>query len=226
MRNKYIFRRRISEHQFRQIIKYFALDLEASKIAILTKISRPSINRILLAIRERIAALCEDDSPCKGDIEVDESYFGGRRKRGLRGRGAYGKLPVFGLLKRRGKVYTEVIDDCSKATIQAIIRGKVELDSVIHSDGWMAYHGLVDLGYKKHFRVNHSKNEFASKHSHINEIESFWGFAKTRLAKFRGVPERTFYLHLKESEFRFNHRQQNLYLLVLKIVRNSPLKLS
>ena len=81
MRNKYIFRGRISEHQFRQIIKYFALDLEASKIAILTKISRPSINRILLAIRERIAALCEDDSPCKGDIEVDESYFGGRRKK-------------------------------------------------------------------------------------------------------------------------------------------------
>lgn len=87
---------------------------------------------------------------------MDESYFGGRRIKGLRGRGASGKLPVFGLLKRQGKVYTEVIDDCSKATIQAIIRGKVQLESIIHSDGWKAYDGLVDLGYKKHYRVNHS----------------------------------------------------------------------
>jgi len=226
VRNKYIVRARISEYQFRQIIKYFALDLEASKIAILTKISRPSINKILLALREKIAAFCEAGSPVKGDIEVDESYFGGRRKKGLRGRGASGKLPVFGLLKRQGKVYTEVIDDCSKATIQAIIRGKVDLESVIHSDGWKAYDGLVDLGYKKHHRVNHSENQFASEKSHINGIESFWGFAKMRLSKFRGLRERTFYLHLKECEFRFNYRHDNLYQLVLKIVREHPLKLS
>lgn len=226
MKNKYIVRSRISEQKFRQIVKYFALDLEASKIAILTKISRRSINDITLAIRERIAEVCEQESPFKGEVEVDESYFGGRRIKGLRGRGASGKLPVFGLLKRQGKVYTEVIDDCSKATIQAIIRGKVQLESIIHSDGWKAYDGLVDLGYKKHYRVNHSSNEFASKSSHINGIESFWRFAKTRLAKFRGIPERTFYLHLKECEFRFNYRHQNLYLLLLKVIRNRPLKLS
>ena len=229
MRNKYIVRGRISEYQFRQIIKYFALDLEATKIAFLTHISRPSINKILLALREQIAAFCEVQSPyksLKGDVEVDESYFGGRRKKGLRGRGASGKLPVFGLLKRQGKVYTEIVDDCSKATLQAIIRGKVDLDSVIHSDGWGGYDGLVDIGFKKHKRVNHSNNEFASETSHINGIESFWGFAKTRLAKFRGVPERTFYLHLKECEFRFNYRQKNLYQLILKIARNNPLKLS
>ena len=183
------------------------------------------MNDITLAIRERIAEVCEQESPFKGEIEVDESYFEGRRIKGLRGRGASGKLPVFGLLKRQGKVYTEVIDDCSKATIQAIIRGKVQFESIIHSDGWKAYDGLVDLGYKKHYRVNHSKNEFASKSSHINGIESFWGFAKTRLAKFRGVPERTFYLHLKECEFRFNYRHHNLYLLLLKIIRNRPLLL-
>lgn len=226
MKNKYIIRSRISEQKFRQILRYFALDLEASKIAILTNVSRRSINDILLAIRERIAEVCEQESPVKGEIEVDESYFGGKRIKGLRGRGASGKLPVFGLLKREGKVYTEVIDDCSKATLQAIIRGKIDLESVIHTDGWKAYDGLVDLGYKKHYRVNHSSNEFASKASHINGIESFWGFAKTRLAKFRGIPERTFYLHLKECEFRFNYRQQNLYLLLLRTIRKKPLKFS
>ena len=226
MRNRYIIRGRISEYQFRKIIRYYSLDLEASKIAKLAQISRNSMNRIVVGIRERIAEFCEAESPFKGEIEVDESYFGGRRIKGLRGRGASGKRPVFGLLKRQGKVYTEVIDDCSKATIQAIIRGKIDLESVIHSDGWKGYDGLVDLGFKKHYRVNHSDNQFASSHSHINGIESFWAFAKTRLAKFRGIPERTFYLHLKESEFRFNYRHQNLYALLLKIIRKRPLKLS
>ena len=78
----------------------------------------------------------------------------------------------------------------------------------------------------KVIRVNHSRNEFASQVSHINGIESFWAFAKTRLAKFKGLPERTFYLHLKESEFRFNYRHQDPYPLLLKITRNHPLKLS
>ncbi len=224
MKSSYIIRGRVSDYKFRLIAKYFSLDLEASKIAVLTGISRKSINKFLLGIRERIAEFCEQDSPFGGEIEADESYFGGRRIKGLRGRGAYGKQPVFGLLKRGGKVYTEVVDDCSKGTIQAIIRGKVDFNSVIHTDGWMGYHGLVDLGYKKHYRVNHSNNEFASKTSHINGIESFWGFAKTRLAKFRGIPQRTFYLHLKECEFRFNNRHQDLYKLVLKIVKNRPLK--
>jgi transposase len=65
---------------------------------------------------------------------VDESYFGARRVRGKRGRGASGKTIVFGLLKRQGKVYTEIVPDCSKATLQAMIRGHIEPASVIHSE--------------------------------------------------------------------------------------------
>ena len=57
-------------------------------------------------------------------------------------------LSVFGILQRRGKVYTEIVPDCAQATLQAIIRGKVSPDSVIHSDGWRGYNGLVDIGYK------------------------------------------------------------------------------
>jgi transposase len=58
-----------------------------------------------------------------------------------------------------------------------VIRGHVALDTVIHSDGWRGYDGLVDVGYSKHFRVLHSANEFANDHSHINSIESFWSSA-------------------------------------------------
>ena len=189
----------------------------------LTGISVRSVNSIYLRIRRRIAESCELDSPLQGAIEVDESYFGAHRVRGKRGRGAYGKTIVFGLLKRHGKVYTEIVPDCSKATLQGIIRGHVELSTVVHSDGWRGYDGLVDIGFDKHFRVHHGENEFANGERHINDIESFWSYAKRRLAKFNGVAKHTFYLHLKETEFRFNHRRDNLYLEILKLLRINPL---
>ncbi len=82
------------------------------------------------------------------------------------------------------------------------------------------------LVIKKHFRVHHGKDEFVRGNSHINGIESFWSYAKTRLVKFRGMDKSKFELHLKECEFRFNHREQNLYKILLSVFRNKPLKLS
>ena len=184
--NKYSKNAKISEAKIRQIVRFFSVDLNALQIAALSKLNRNTVNRVLIGIRERIAHFCEAESPVTGDVEVDESYFGARRVKGTRGRGARGKTIVFGLIKRNGKVYTEIVPDCSKATLQGIIRGRVSLESIIHSDGWRGYDGLVDLGYQKHFRVEHGKNEFATEQSHINGIESFWGFAKTiTYRKFR-----------------------------------------
>lgn len=223
MKNKYALRSKISETKIRQIVKLFAVDLDASQIAEIVGVNRNTVNRYIAAIRERIARYCEAESPVSGEVEVDESYFGARRVKGVRGRGARGKTIVFGLFKRNGRVYTEVVPDCSKATLQGIIRGRVELESVIHSDGWRGYDGLVDLGYQKHFRVEHDKNEFANRLSHINGIESFWAFAKTRLVRFRGLQKHTFYFHLKECEFRFNHRREDMYKMVLKMLRDFPL---
>ena len=222
-KNRYANRSRITEAKFRQLVKLFALDLEADQIARITALNRNTVNRYLLAIRERLAQYCEAQSPFAGEIEVDESYFGARRVKGKRGRGALGKTIVFGVFKRNGQVYTEIVPNVSRKTLHSIIRGHVRLDSVIHSDTWRSYDGLVDLGYRKHYRVRHGDNEFATDISHINGIESFWGYAKTRLARFRGIHKSTFYLHLKETEFRFNNRHENLYLLILKIVREKPL---
>ena len=226
VKNKYVKRSHISEQKFRQVVKLFAEDLNATQISNLTGISRPTINKYLQAIRKRIAEFCELNSPLTGEIEVDESYFGARRAKGKRGRGAYGKTIVFGLLKREGKVYTEIVPDVKAATLQALIRGRVDIDSVIHSDGWRGYDGLVDIGYDKHFRVHHGKNEFVRGKSHINGIESFWSYAKIRLVKFRGIDKKNFNLHLKECEFRFNHRGEDLYKILLEIFRKEPLKLS
>ena len=227
MTNRYIFYSKISEKKFREIIRYFALDIEASKIAELVGVSRPTINRILKAVRQQIAAFCETESLFEaGEIEIDESYFGARRVRGIRGRGARGKHIVFGLIKRGGKVYTQVVRNCSAAALLPIIREKVKEDSIVYTDGFKTYDGLVDLGYKKHHRIKHGHNEFAHGSNHINGIENFWANAKTRLTKFRGIHKSTFYLYLKECEFRFNYRNQNLYQLILKIIRDNPLILS
>jgi transposase-like protein len=222
--NRYYRRSRIAEPKFRLLARHFALDLTASDAAQLTGLSHRTTITIFGKIRQRIADECERQSPFKdGDVEVDESYFGPHRVRGKRGRGASGKTIVFGLLKRDDKVYTEIVPDCKKTTLQAIIRGRVSVEAVIHSDGWRGYDGLVDVGYAKHYRVHHGQNEFANELSHINGIESFWSYAKRRLQKFNGVPAATFNLHLKECEWRFNHRHDNLYLELLRLLRHHPL---
>ena len=223
MRNKYAKRSRISEKKFRQLVQLFSLDLDAVHISEISHLNRNTINRYLDAMRNRIADFCELESPLKGEVEIDESYFGAKRVKGKRGRGASGKTIVFGIFNRQGNVYTEIVADASRKTIQAIIRGRVDMETIIHSDGWRGYNGLVDLGYKKHFRVHHGKNEFVRGITHINGIESFWGYAKTRLTKFRGIKKKSFYYHLKECEFRFNYRHENMYQIMLKIFRNNPL---
>lgn len=222
-KNKYVNRSKISEAKFRQIVKLFCLDLDAMQIAEIVGLNRNTVNRYLTGIRGRIAEFCEQVSPIEsGQIEVDESYFGGHHS-GKRGRGAEGKVIVFGLFKRNGKVYTEIVPDVKAKTLQRIIRGRVSVDSVIHSDKWRGYDGLVDVGFERHFRVDHGKGEYACGSSHINGIEGFWGFAKMRLAKYRGVPKSHFYLYLKECEFRFNYRTEDMYHLLLKTIRNHPL---
>ena len=129
MKNKYAYRSRISEAKIRQLVKLFSVDLTASQIAELSGVNRNTVNRYVTAFRERIARYCEAESPVKGEVEVDESYFGARRVRGIRGRGARGKTIVFGLFKRNDNAYTEIVPDCSRATLQGIIRGRVDLEA-------------------------------------------------------------------------------------------------
>ena len=222
-KNRYFRHSKISEAKFRQVMRYFAMDLTATDCAELSGVSVRSVNTIYLRVRRRLAEHCEQVSPLGGELEADESYFGPRRVRGLRGRGAGGKTVVFGLLKRGQNVYTEIVPNASKAVLQAIIRGKADIASVIHTDRWRGYDGLVDVGFDKHLRVNHGNNEFARGSVHVNGIESFWSYAKRRLVQFNGVPRHTFYLHLKETEYRFNHRHQSLYHALLALLRNNPL---
>ena len=143
----------------------------------------------------------ESEDVFNGEIEVDESYFGGVRK-GKRVRGAGGKVPEFGVLKRGGRVYTKIIPDASGSTLIPIIERKVVPDSIVYSDCWKGYNTL-DVSEFKHYRINHS-NLFADKQNHINGIENFWNQAKRHMRKFNGIPRENFELFLKECQWRFN----------------------
>ena len=142
---------RITDKKFREILKLFLLDIEATKVSELSNISRSAINRLFTYFRTIIADYCEKNSILEtGEIEIDESYFGARRVKGKRGRGASDKTPVFGLLKRAGKVYTQIVKNCTKSVLMPIIEYTADKESVIFSDGFKSYDGLVDYGYKEH----------------------------------------------------------------------------
>lgn len=221
LKNKYEKFGKISSNKFREFLRLFALDLTASQIAKITNLNRNTVNAYTNAVRMRLVEECEKSAPLFGDIEVDESWFGGRRH-GKRGRGASGKKIVFGVLKRGGSVYTKIVDNCKKDTLQQIIKDKVVVQSNVMSDEWRAYRGLEILGYT-HKTVKHGKGEYASEDCHINGLEGFWGMTKVRLAKFRGIKKNNLFLHLKESDFRFNNRNKNLYKILLRLFKTKPI---
>ncbi len=166
-------------------------------------------------LREAIYHVAElEGSRLNGEVEMDESYFGGRRK-GKRGRGAAGKNVVFGLLERDGKVYTRVVEHVSKEELMAVIQKKTRKGSVYYTDTFRSYNSLKRLG--KHHRLNHGKAFAHGGKNHINGIEGFWSFAKHILYNYRGVSKYHFPMYLKEVEYRFNHRDDNLFKLFMSI---------
>ena len=144
-----------------------------------------------------------------------------RSTRASSGRGAYGKTVVFGIFERQGHVYTEIVPDCSKPTLQGIIRGRVDPRTVINADGWRGYHGLVDLGYG-HVRVDHARDEFTKGTVHINGIEGFWGLAKVRLPSLRACRD-TPSTSISRRPNGYNHRRADKYKCLLQYLRKNPL---
>jgi transposase len=208
--------RKLSLHKIKKIAHHFCIDVDASRTAKLIKVNRKTVNYYFITFRLAIYWYqINEKNKIVGEAECDESYFGAKRKRGFhgklkRGRGTQ-KQPVFGVFERDGKVFTEIVPNCKKKTLQPFILGKIDTDAIIYTDGWRGYDGLVDVGYDKHFRVNHSQNEFSKGEGiHINGIESFWSFTKRRLAKFNGV-KKNFNLHLKECEWRWKKKEKQLF---------------
>jgi len=196
MNNKYVNRSKISEKKFREIVRFFSLDLTAIQIAELTGLNRNTINRYLTEIRRKIAHFSESTSPLplrvysiEETIKIDECYI---------------------LLKEyESKIYTAIAETGNTGDLKTQYQHHFDL--------------MIDVKTGKHQFLRKKESKSESSRKVLNRIESFWGNAKSRLSKFKGIHSSTYKYHLKECEFRYNYRHDNLYQLLLKILRNDPL---
>lgn len=214
----------VSKQKFNLIIKCFSADTTSIACANISNANRKTTDRYYNFFRKLII---EDDEferqkfqvDKNEKAEIDESYFGARRVRGKRGRGASGKIAVVGILKRKNHVFLKPVSNCSKEILLPIILAKINPGSDVFTDGWKSYDALALYGFT-HKTVNHDDNQFVKDIDiHVNGIESCWSFTKRRLAKFNGFKRHQFERHLKESEWRFNHRgkiEERLKMLIKK----------
>jgi transposase len=201
--------------KFLMAIKLFELDTSVRESAKQLGLAYNTVYHLYQTLRHAIIISDSENGSFSGEIEMDESYFGGRRK-GNRGRGAAGKVPVVGILERGGKVKVEVVGDVKGDTLLELAIKKVKRGSLIYTDRFRSYNGLVSYGFK-HRRIDHGK-KFANGKVYINGIEGFWSFAKERLMKYHGVNPKKFPLYLKELEFRYNHRDRDLFNDLLQVL--------
>jgi len=201
MNNKYVNRAKISEAKFRELIRFFSLDLNAIQIAKITHLNRNTVNRYLKEIRKKIDMYCISTSTFKRfnisvDDETDNSCF------------------VILIRESSGVIAADLY-----------LRPK---DKAMGKEDWLniyensEYHLLIDPEKESHYYLVNSP--MSSIHRiRVNRIENFWSHSKSRLAKFKGLQTTTIRYHLRECDFRYNNRNKDLYNQVLKIIRNDPL---
>ena len=199
---------RLSCVEWLSIIKLFELEVSVHKMAKQMKMTYKAVYGAVNVIRMAILSHAEDAALLGGEIELDEAYFGGRRK-GNRGRGSAGKVPVFGILERDGLVHVNVVPNVTAETLLGLTVKKVRRGSVVYTDKFTSYDSLMFCGYR-HLKVDHGKY-FSSGKVYINGMEGFWSWAKERFIKHHGVSKEYFPLYLKELEFRYNNRNSDIF---------------
>lgn len=220
-RNRYVRRAKISEAKFRQFLRCFALDMEATKIAHLTRLNRNTVNRLVNAVRERMAEECAREAVENGVAPPDPAD--GDTSRFLRphGAGQFADRVVFGWVTMEGRVHTRPVRNVASAAIS------------VSPSAPLQWYAAASIGRSKGFSdsgdlrsapgLHDSAVETVRQENRIRILDNFWGQAKLRLTKFKGLSPRTYHLHLKECEFRFNHRKEDLYRTLLDLVRQRPL---
>ena len=219
MKNRYIYRAKISEIKFRQLVKLFCLDLTASQIAEITGFNRNTINRYMTEIRHRIFEHCsmmatEDRFPFANDekskkisnpdvLEICTEFVG--------------------LSIENGKVRCRMINSRDEQNLRQRNGIEKKYMSFREIPGIESCEGLIDLGRMKYIKLKPMDDGINRRGKGIDLCIGFWGAIRGRVLKLRGLRKSTLPLHIRECEFRFNHHQKELYPLLLEIIRNRPL---
>jgi len=211
---------RLARAEIAHLLYLFVLGVPSYRARHYTGVSLKTMQRLYTRFREALyLQSLQELRALSGVIEIDEALFGGFRK-GKRGWGAHGKRAVFGLYKRNGHVLTFPVPNRNHATLLPLIEAHTTPGSLFYTDDYHAYASLSVRG--AHVVVSKKEGRPRGR-DHINGIEGFWSYAKHWLYQYRGVPQHHFPLYLKEVEWRFNHREENLFdLLALAVTHPVP----
>lgn len=202
----------------RKLVELFALGVPGYRMRFREFASAPAIERFFRHIRACCALEEHCQEPFQGAIECDETMFGGRRP-GKRGWGAAGKVVVFGILQRNGQVRVFPVQGRSADEITVLVKTHTRPGSLYYTDDWHAYASLAVRG--DHIVVRKDRGKPKGR-DHINGIEGFWSYAKHWLYPYRGVPRKLFHLYLGEVCYRFNHRNEDLFPLIINMLKKTP----
>lgn len=227
MKNRYLKGAHLSERKVRELIKLFSEDLTATQIANITGISRITVNAYFKLIRTHIAKFCEERNPfhfTNGTvIHHDHASENGT----VASNGAVSKKSFYGIFKNDETIHTDKIANIDAEWMYDWLKGKTEGEkNIIEQYRLNVYNGIADFNSIRLYRVNESVPSLTRGKSHIDEIDMFWGMLKSRLIKFRGLNSGTLYLHVKETEFRYNYRENDLFELLMEILHKRPLHYS
>lgn len=230
MKNKYLKGAHLSERKFKEILRLFAEDLTATQIASISGVSRVTVNSYLKKIRQQIARHCESLLP----TDPLRSTTTTERKAVPATQDSDSSLPVktdvsrnikpvvFGIYRASDRLHTEILPDVSRSMIHSVVRSNRSiLETQSAADKIRRFSNVADLGQ---YRLYNLENEGAS--NATEDVDAFWGLTKHRLAKFKGLNRSTVYLHLKECEFRYNNRNEDIYETLLELLKTQPLSLS
>jgi len=225
MKNRYLKGAHLSERKVRELIKLFSEDLTATQIANITGISRITVNAYFKLIRTHIAKFCEERNPfhfTNGSITFHAS------ENGIAGpNGTASKKSFYGIFKNDVTIHTDKIANIDAEWMYDWLKGKTAVDKeIVEKNRLHVYNGIADFNSIRLYRINEAVPSLTRGKSHIDEIDMFWGMLKSRLIKFRGLNSGTLYLHVKETEFRYNYRENDLFELLMEILHKRPLHYS
>jgi transposase len=166
--------------------------------------------------------MSENVNPLTGQVEVDETYFGGKST-GKRGRGASGKSVVMGMIERNGNAITKVVPDVKARTLLPMIEQRVakEGKTVVFTDEFPSYNRIEKLGYG-HEIVQHTAKQYVRGIAHVNTVESLWSVIKRGIDGVNhSVSPLYLQSYLDSYIYRYNHRKDETPMFASLLARLS-----
>jgi len=228
MKNRYLKGAHISERKVRELLKLFCDDLTATQIANITGISRITINAYLKLIRSHIALHSEERMPMTDSSLVNSASLAhlmpSETPSDLITADILYKKPCYGVRMENNNIRTDKITVPDQQEIFEWLKSAgAKYPDAAEKHNLESYHAIIDFNNLKLYRINNGVPKLISLKARVDDVELFWSMLKARLVKFRGLNGNTLYLHVKETEFRFNHRNQDIFDLLVNVFHHRPL---